>query len=633
MSIYTEWLVRMKHKPIYQFIKSTLILIACFSTIQVYADIPDAVLVNQQTDVSVKNSKLYIIRSYELRINNRSGEEYTQISIPYSKMSKVSKIEAYIKDKDGIIVKKLKSGDIKDRSLISEGSFYDDNFVKEFTMNHNVYPYTFFYSYQLQETEFLSLDHWIPVIDSDVPTVNATLTLDVPRDYKFFYSVLHIDSMKTDTIDTRIKCRWRTSYTKQIESEIFSPSLGNYLPKVIIVPDKFKFDQEGSFSSWKSYGNWEAKLLEGLSDLPDEEKQQINSLITGAKNDKEKIKILYHYLQDATRYINISIETGGMKPYPASYVAINKYGDCKGLTNYFKSVLKYIGIPSYYTDVKSGDLIKKIDKNFPSMQFDHVFLCVPLTNDTLWLDCTSKGPFNYLGTFTQNRQAFLIDKENSHFKQTPALSADDVLESRSIHIHSESGNVMTASIHSVVKGESFEQLSELSQSVNVTRRNQYIRNNVIESCFELIDYHIIPADRDSTFSTLDYTAKADKLFKNYGNELLIQLIPFSIPPFKDPKNRKNPVQLNYPVNKQDSIIYQLPVGYQLSVMPKDQQFSSPFGTYSIRFLQKNNTVEVIKSFVLNAGDYPLSIYKDFYKFIKSVYDIENYTYIVTKKQY
>lgn len=632
MSIVKVLLVSMKYKTISKFIQLSLILIACFNFNLVYADIPDAVLVNQQTDLTVKNSKLYITRSYELRINNRSGEEYTEISIPYSKMNKVSKIEAYLKDKDGIIVKKLKSGDIKDRSLISEGSFYDDYFIKEFTLNHYVYPYTIFYTYQLQEAEFFCLDHWIPVTDSDIPTVNATLTLDVPKGYKFSYSAQHIDSMKTDTIDTRIKCRWRASYTKQIESEIFSPYMGTYIPKVVIVPDKFKFDQEGSFSSWKSYGNWEARLLDGLSDLPDEEKQHINSLITGVKNDKDKIKLLYHYLQDATRYINISIETGGMKPYPASYVAINKYGDCKGLSNYFKSVLKYIGIPSFYTDVESGDLIKKIDKNFPSMQFDHVILCVPLTNDTLWLDCTSGGPFNHLGTFTQNRQAFLIDKENSHFKQTPALSSYDVLESRSIHVHSETGNEMTADFHSVVKGELFEQLSELSRSVNESRRNQYIRDYFIESCFDLIDYHIIPANRDSTFITLDYTAKADKLFKKYGDELLIQLIPFSIPPFKDPKNRKNPVQLNFPVNKQDSIIYQLPVGYQLSVLPKDHQFSSPFGIYSIRFVKKNNTVEVFKSLVLNAGDYPISIYKDFYKFIKTVYDIENYTYIVTKKQ-
>jgi hypothetical protein len=402
--------------------------------------------------------------------------------------------------------------------------------------------------------------------------------------------------------------------------------MDTYIPNVFIVPEKFKFDQEGSFSSWKSYGNWEARLLDGLSDLPEEEKQHINSLITGVKNDKEKIKLLYHYLQDATRYINISIETGGMKPYPASYVAINKYGDCKGLTNYFKSVLKYIGIPSFYTDVESGDLIKKIDKNFPSPQFDHIILCVPLTNDTLWLDCTSEGPFNYLGTFTQNRQAFLIDKENSHFKQTPALSTDDVLESRFIHVGSETGNEITASFHNVVKGELFENLSDLSRSESESKKNQYIRDYFIEAGFDMIDYHIIPANRDSTFITLDYTAKADKLFKKYGDELLIQLIPFSIPPFTDPKNRKNPVQLNFPVNKQDSIFY------QLAVMPKDQRINSPFGNYSIRFVQKNNTVEVYKSLVLNAGEYPVSIYKDFFKFIRTVYDIENYTYIVTKKQ-
>jgi hypothetical protein len=632
MSSNIEWLFRMKHKIISHFIKSYLILIVCYTISPVYALNPDAELVNQQTDLSVRNSKLYITQSYELKINNRLGEEYTEISIPYSKMSKVSKIEAYLKDKDGLIVKKLKSGDIKDRSMFSDGAFYDDNFVKEFTLKHNVYPYTFFYSYQFQETEFLSLDHWIPVIDFDIPTVNATLTLDVPRDYKFFYSAHHIDSLKTDTIENRLKYRWRASFNKQIESEILSPDMGTCFPKIVIVPDKFKFDKEGSFGSWKSYGNWEASLLDGLSDLPDEEKQHINSLITGVSNDKDKIKLLYHYLQDATRYINISIKTGGMKPYPASYVAINKYGDCKGLTNYFKSVLKYIGIPSFYTNVESGDLIKKIDMNFPSMQFDHVILCVPLKNDTLWLDCTSKGPFNHLGTFTQNRQVFLIDKENSHFIQTPALSMNEVIETRSIHFSSETDNEMKARFHIVVKGESFEQLSGFLRSVSETKKSQYIREYFIEPGFDLIDYNIIPADRDSTFITLNYTAKADKLFKKYGNEVLIRLVPFTIPTFKDPKNRKNPVQLNFPVNQQDSIIYQIPVGCQLSLLPKDQCINSSFGNYSIRFQLKNNKVEVFKSFVLNAGDYPVSIYKDFYKFIKTVYDIENSTYIVTKKQ-
>jgi hypothetical protein len=82
----------------------------------------------------------------------------------------------------------------------------------------------------------------------------------------------------------------------------------------------------------------------------------------------------------------------------------------------------------------------------------------------------------------------------------------------------------------------------------------------------------------------------------------------------------------------DSIDYQLPFGYQLSNLPKNQTINSKYGDYDLRFLQKDTKIEVIKSFVLNAGNWPLDQYKDFFKFVRSVYDIENYTYIVTKKQ-
>ncbi|MDP4239409.1 MAG: DUF3857 domain-containing protein [Bacteroidota bacterium] len=619
-------------KTIFSSLNIIWIVVACLNAIPAVADVPDAILLHHQTDLFVKNNKLYISRSYELKINNRRGDQYAAISIPYSKMNKVSKIEAFIKDKEGITVKRLKSGDIKERSSISDFSFYEDNFVKEFTMIHNVYPYTLCYSYQEQEDAFFYLEHWSPVIDNDVPTLNAILTLDVPLDYKIAHSSHLVDSSTVDTVGMRVKYCWKASYGDQLESEIHSPHKSIYVPGVVIVPNKFKFDQEGSFASWKTYGNWLYRLLDGLSDLPEDEKQHIRSLISNVKEDKEKIRILYHYLQDATRYIYIGIETGGMKPYPASYVAVNKYGDCKALTNYFKSVLSYIGIPSFYTNVQAGDLIKKIDEQFPSMQFNHVILCVPLQHDTVWLDCTSHGPFNYLGTFTQNRRVLLIDKENSQFKKTPALSKKDVLDSRTIQVNCEKENDIIANFHNTYKGESFEILSDLNRSVNDTRKSEIIRKYVIESGIELVDFNLIPSHRDSAFIRLNYTGKANKLFKKYGNELLISLVPFSIPAFKDPKNRKYPVQLDYPVNKLDTIRYQIPLGYQLSVLPKNQTVSSDFGNYSIRFVQNNMEIEVIKNFVLNAGEYTLAQYGDFYKFVKTVYDIENNSYIITKKQ-
>lgn len=608
------------------------ILIIFIKIVPVFADVPDAVLLNQKTNLVIKNNKLTIFRSYELMINNRKGEEYAEVSIPFSKMNKVSNIQAYIKDKDGIIIKKLKSGDIKERNSFNDASFYEDEFVKEFTLIHNVYPYTICYSYQLQKDAFFYLDDWSPAIKTDVPTLDATLTLDVPRDYHVSYYSQLIDKPKIDTIDDHIITSWKSSYSDQIESEIYSPDRSCYIPNVEIVPENFKYDQVGSLASWKTYGNWLSRLLDGLSDLPEEEKLRINSLIDGVQTTKEKIRILYHYLQDATRYINISIETGGMKPYPASYVAINKYGDCKGLSNYFKSILSYIGVPSYYTNVKAGDKIIIINKDFISQQFNHAILCVPLLNDSLWLDCTSDGPFNYLGTFSQNRTAFLIDKEDSHFTRTPTLSKEDVLESRTVHINSETGNNIIADFHTLSKGTSFEELSDLTRSVSDNKKNRIIRDYFIQSGLELLDYSLIHAQRDSAYITLNYTAKADKLYKKYGNELLISLIPFAVPPFKEPKYRKYPVQLDYPINKIDTIDYQIPVEYQLLTLPKNQSFSTPYGSYKICFLKKNNYIEVLKSFTINAGEYPLSQYTDFFKFIKTVYDIENYTYIVTKKQ-
>jgi hypothetical protein len=592
----------------------------------------DAELVSQKTNIIINNNNSMVKTFfYELKINNRAGEKYTKIVIPYSKMNKVSKIYAYLKDNTGTDIRELKKSEISERSLISNSSFYEDNYIKEFILRHNSYPYTIVFTYQLQQEEFLYIDYWLPVFDSEIPTREASLSLKIPKSYRCSYNNRLINELIIDTTETQIIYTWKASYLDVVKPEKLSPPLNLFMPYVVIVPQDFKYEFDGSFKSWIDYGNWQFEIMSGIGELPVDEKIKVFSLLEGVEDKKEKIKLLYDYLQDETRYINITIETGGLKPYPASYVAENKYGDCKALTNYFKSLLDLIGIKSYYTNIYAGNPIKEVNKSFPSQQFNHVILCIPFKRDTIWLDCTSDCAFNYLGTFTQNRDALVIENNNSHFVHTPALSYKDVIETRNMVITCNQQLGTKARFLNVYKGAMYESLLNLKNSFSLSEKSQILRGRIVDDGFELIDYNIYQIHRDSLEIYLSYTANSTKIYNIYGNEVLVKNIPFSIPQFEEPENRKLPVQIDYPIYKIDTIVYEIPHGLKLSTDLNNRSVSDKYGQYIIQFLEKDKTIMVVKSLLINSGYYPVIEYRNLYKFFNEINDTENKTYITFTK--
>jgi hypothetical protein len=599
----------------------------------IFSQTPDAEVIKYHTNVTCSKTTLTENTTIEIQVNNRDGEEFTNVSIPYSKMNKISKLEACIKDMNNKVIKKLKASDVKEHSDFEDYSFYSDNMVKEFTLKNNLYPYIFSYSYQLESNEFLGIEMWIPTIEREVPTRNASLTIEVPSNYPISYRNYGTTEVKKDTLfTTDIRYSWQAKYIPIGKNEIYMPDIIEFYPRVEVVPVNFSYVKKGSFSDWISYGNWQYSLIENLSDLPISEQEKIKSMIAGVTDKREQIKILYHYLQDETRYVNISIKTGGMKPFPASFVSENKYGDCKALSNYMKSMLSVIGIPSFYTKVYADDKIKTLDKSFPSQQFNHIILNVPLGNDTIWLDCTSNGPFNYLGTFTQNRDVFIIDKNKSYLTRTPALTLKDVIDIRKVEFSENSNSETLAHFNNTYRSDDFMYLATLAKSANESKKTQIIHNNYIEKGFDPLDYKLVESPRDSAYIQLSYNATTSKIYNQYGNEKIIHLLKFDIPEFKKPALRKHPVQIDYPVYKSDTLNYKIPEGYIIFNKPNPVSVTSEYGKYVMQFQQDASKIRVIKSFILNAGNYTLNQYPGFYDFIKKITDLENNTMIITVKQ-
>ena len=407
---------------------------------------------------------------------------------------------------------------------------------------------------------------------------------------------------------------WHYNYIP-IGIEEINRKSSNYEPVVRVIPTNFKYGMEGSFENWKTYGNWVYRLNMGRDELPDTEKAKINQLLLNVSDDKQKAKILYQYLQDYTRYVNVSLKLGGFQTYPSSYVSENKYGDCKALTYFMQAMLKFAGIKSYPALILAGEDEPKTDTTFTFPEFNHVILVVPLGKDTTFLECTSKNnPFGYLGTFTQSRPALLIEEANSHFVNTPTLTEKEVQCSTTYDIHTETSEV---EFRAALRGEKYEYLSAMATQMNKNEMDLYLRKRFMPGASELLSYTINKGQRDKAEIGFNVKVHVENVTQEFGKNLRLAPFPIRLPLYESPEKRKTGVLLNSPECYADTVIYHFDKK-NIAKKPSNVVINSKFGNYSLNFDVKDDKLICTKSLSILAGEYDLNLYKAFFEFIQSI---------------
>ena len=212
-----------------------------------------------------------------------------------------------------------------------------------------------------------------------------------------------------------------------IPEEPFAVSQEYYDPLMLVGPTDFEMEgYKGNLSTWQEYGKFYYSLYKGRDVLPDDLKKQVHILTDNLKDPYKKIAVLYDYLQKNTHYVLIMFGIGGLQPYDAGYVAKNKYGDCKALSNFMVALLKEAGIRGYPVTIWGGEEVREFVPDFPSHQANHIICAVPVQNDTVWLECTSQSlPPGYLSAFTANRYGLLVNENGGTLVHTPAYLLKD----------------------------------------------------------------------------------------------------------------------------------------------------------------------------------------------------------------
>lgn len=575
-------------------------------------------------------------KKYALTVLNEQGAKESQFLIGYSKLSSLKSFEGVLYDANGKEIKKLKWKDLIDESAVSTGNLMDDYRIKRYELYHRDYPFTIVYEYEEHNNNSLFLETWQPIEDEKYAVEHSQFTVALPQGVNVRYKAFNYDHEPVKKEEEgKTTLTWEVKNLRAVKKEILSKPLFEFTPRVMAGSENFQIEgYSGSMASWKSFGEFVYKLTENRQELPVKIKQDVHEITKGLESDYEKIAVLYKYLQKNTRYISVQLGIGGWQPFDAAYVAKNSYGDCKALVNYMQSLLKEVGVNSFYTLVRAGASNSKVIVDMPSQQFNHVILCVPVKQDTVWLECTSQTlPVGYLSAFTQNRYALLVDKTGGKLVRTPKYGLAENRQLREIKAHIDDFGNLKASVVTVYEGLQQDDLHDIINYLTKDKIKEYLNKSLPLSTYEVMEFDYTPQEKKLPSIKENLEILASGYVKKTGKRLLIEPNILSKQRSRLPlEERRFPLLLDYPYMDIDSIKINIPNGYLVETMPEETKLQSRFGDYNFKVTLNDGALICYRSFKHNEGEFSANDYKELSAFYETIYKADRKQVILIKEE-
>lgn len=571
--------------------------------------------------VLIENGHMLTIDSVAFQINNKYGEE--DVSVVYDKLNKLKNFKAWVEDCTGKRIGTLPKEAFEDRNLYQEATMYNDLRERVCNSNYPVYPHRFFYTSTVSTESILSLAHWEHRSTSAKPMTLAELWIHRPINYPVQTLIKGIVGVTEDTTNQRVNTRYLLKPTVQSEEALRNPAAIKPQNFVWVVPERIDYGIQGSSKSWADFGNWVGKLNQGLTQLPENEQSKARALVFGLKDTVSMVRVLYHYLQDHTRYVSVQLGIGGLKSYPASDVSINKFGDCKSLSNYMKALLECVGIGSHFVLVNRDENPSVFYQDFPTSQFNHMMLVVPVGHDTIWLENTSSNcAMGYVDVTTQNRPVLLVDGKNSRLIRSPELNADAIFGHRSLKVECSPDGDASITVHHIGRGWEYEYMKSLSMEVNAKSQFRYLDPFIQFKHYEMDRFGFMKVNRDSMYSSLEMKFRMPRFLQTTQTDAFLPQIPIYKGSLDFYKPDNHTLQYPRPVLETDTVIYHLPVSLSLDYLPDPVLLTCPYGKYHSEFTKSGSLVVGIKSFFVQQGIYEPEAYRILYDFIQKVNESE-----------
>ncbi|GEN70114.1 DUF3857 domain-containing protein [Chryseobacterium lathyri] len=569
-----------------------------------------------------------------ITVLNKDGDSKAQVYIPYQKGDNISDVKVTVYDESGKKVKSFSKSDFGDFANNTQGVFYSDSRILALPYTSAYYPYTIDFSYQITDENTVFIPDFIPFSSPNISLEEAGFKvinksgIDLKtKTYPSKYSYASVS-----VADNGNEKTYSYKNIPAIDDALMLPQPEKILPKVSFALAKFNLEgKQGILSSWTDFGTWYyTNLVEPVSASTPAIKAEVAALKLEGTTE-EKVKKIYQHMQSKTRYIFVGLGIGGWLPMLPDEVQKKGYGDCKGLTNYMKTLLNEAGIPSHYCVINSGSSQVSFDPDFPSMGGNHAILMVPTEKGNIWLENTSQQiAFNHLSYSTTDRNVLAVTKKGIELINTPTYTAEQNREKQILKINLTEDNSINGEIQFAYTGSQYDNNLPYAY-LSPKERIEAMKARFDVLNFEKVEMKDFVNDKDNAVIKFNVDFKANNYSKNTGTNLIFRAVPiFTNNYYKSDENRELPFEIGQSFQDEYEIDFIIPKNYKIDEVPENMTINSEFGTYKLNIVINGESLKVTRFIKINKGIFPKEKYNDYVSFRKKTLNIDNSKILLTK---
>jgi transglutaminase-like putative cysteine protease len=175
-----------------------------------------------------------------------------------------------------------------------------------------------------------------------------------------------------------------------------------------------------TYATWAEVGAWYWHLVEDQLTADDDVRRTARSLVTPSMGDEARVRAVYNFVVENTRYVGLEFGIHGYKPYKVTQVLARRFGDCKDKASLLLALLREVGVDADLVLVRTrrGG---RLDPQPASLAiFDHAIVYVPKLDR--YLDGTAE--FAGLAELPTEDQGVMVLRVGPHggvLTETPVL--------------------------------------------------------------------------------------------------------------------------------------------------------------------------------------------------------------------